>query len=99
MPYKSDQQKKWEDSSLYAMLMRRGVTEETEDTVDSFVDFIEESLLNKAYEQDERTGNRKHENKAKALVEQIKATADLYLWRNNPKVAQAEIELLERMKG
>lgn len=99
MPYKSDQQKKWEDSSLYAMLMRRGVTQETEEAIDSFVGFLEESLLNEAYEQSERTNNKKHENKAKALVEQIKAITDLYLWRNNPKVEQAERELLEKMKG
>jgi len=101
------QRKDWEASPRYAMLMRRGVTDETEDSVDSFVDWLEDALLNEAYEKYEYTSamleeevreRRQRIEENKELVRHIKALADAYLWRT-PKVKQAELELLEKMKG
>lgn len=100
MTYKSDQQKNWEDSPRYALLMRRAVNPQTEEDLDSFVEWMEDHLLTEIYKKATSPDEEKtREVQINQQMKQIKELVDLYLWRNNTKVEQAERELLERMKA
>lgn len=98
--YKSQEREAWEQSPLYAMLKRRNVSQEEEDAIDGFIDWLEDEMLNEVYAKATSTEQEKAlETAVNAQIKQIKALVDAYLWRNNPKVNQAEQELLERMKA